>query len=473
YFGAAVMDIESIPAGFCEKDLEKGLELGILIQAEKKEKPRTTFNKFLKGESLEVTEYSAVKKDGTIFPVIIYTSRIDSDFKSGSLRLFLLDITEHKYFEKNLINMEKFHALGEISGGVLHNINNVLAIILGYIEISSKKRYKHKQCEVCLNILEKIKAAALDGSEIVKRINNITQIKTYVENEPVIINDLVEEAVEFYRPKWDNDAGEKSIKITFTKNLNPVPDIIGSPAEIREILNNIIINSIEAMPSGGNISIITNVENETIIIQISDTGIGMSNETKSNIFNPFYTTKEKYGTGLGMYVSKEMIKKLGGDIVVESKKSEGASFKIFLPVSKENNAIEQKSRECISEKKSKNILVIDDEENICEIFKDFLTLEGNTVTAIRDGKRALSIFDPNLHDIVITDLNMPKISGLEIVKQIRKKSKKTTLILITGSTESMEKIKKENNLVNYVLPKPVNFKELSYIINLTPVIKSG
>jgi|GEM_PF-3025158 PAS domain S-box-containing protein len=459
--------------GYTEKDLENGLELGRFIQTDKKEDPQTTYKKFLTGESLDTNEYSAVKKDNTTFPVIIYSTRIDSFGKSNCLRLFALDITDHKYIEKNLINMEKFHALGQISGGVLHNINNVLAIILGYIEISSKKSYIHKQCDVCLNVLEKIKAAALDGSDIVKRLNNITQIKTYHENEPVRINNIIEEALESYRPKLESTAAEKGIKFSINKNLQSIPETYGSAAEIRETLNNIILNSIDAMPLGGDLTAGTTVENETIIIEISDTGIGMSDDIKSNIFKPFYTTKEKGGIGLGLYVSKEMIQKAGGDIVVESEPEHGASFKIFLPVIRENAAPKKMIGDKTSGGSIKNIIVIDDEENICEIFSDFLTMDGHTVTTIRDGKDALDVFDPNIHDIVITDLNMPTISGLDIVAHIKKKSPKTTVVLITGSPASMERIKKNNSLVNYVLPKPINFKDLSYIIDLSPKIASG
>ncbi|MFC1490543.1 PAS domain S-box protein [Candidatus Latescibacterota bacterium] len=454
--------------GYSENDIKNGLEFDHFIQSKIKEDSQTAFHKFLTGESLDVNEYSAVKKDGFTFPVIIYATKIESESNSGRLRIFALDITDHKHFEKNLINMEKFHALGEISGGVLHNINNVLAIILGYIEISSKKIYKDKQCKVCLDILDKIKIAALDGSEIVKRIYNITQIKTDVEKDTVRINDLVEEAVEYYRPHLDNKACENGIQITVTKDLSAIPDILGSNAEIREILNNIIKNAIEAMPTGGNLSFSTNIEHDTVMIKISDTGIGLSDEAKSKIFKPFYTTKGKNGTGLGMHVSQEMIHKLGGEIVVESELSKGTSFIIYLPSSKDKNA-----RETIPTGESKNILVIDDEKNICELFIDYFTMDGHTVTAIQDGVQALSIFDPKQHDIVITDLNMPKISGLDIVSHIKKKSPKTTVILITGSPASMKKIKKENKLVNYVLPKPINFKELSRIIDLIPLSESS
>ncbi|MFC1538172.1 PAS domain S-box protein [Candidatus Latescibacterota bacterium] len=458
--------------GYSEKDLEKGLELGILIQTDLNENPRIIFKKFLKGESPEVTEYSIVKKDGTKFPVIIYTTKIDLKSKSGGLRLFATDITEHKYFEKNLINMEKFHTLGEISGGVLHNINNVLAIILGYIEISSNKKYKYKQCEMCLNILDKIKIAALEGSETVKRINNITQIKTHVVKEPVEINSLLEETLEFYSPKLENIASENGIKITVIKELHPIPHIIGNSTELREVLNNIIINSIEAMPSGGEISVSTNMENESVVIQITDTGLGMTDETKSNIFKPFYTTKGKNGTGLGLYVSKEMIKNFGGDIIVESTLSKGTSITIFLPASKEKSVLEKKNRETGSVKKTRGIIVIDDEESICEILCDFLSMEGHSVTAVRDGKQAFKIFDPKLHEIVITDLNMPVLTGLDIAKRLKRKSPKTTLILITGSIAANMEILKKENIVDYIFPKPINFRELLKIIDLVPAFET-
>ncbi len=458
-------------SGYTKDDIEKGLKVEQLLLPELRKEAKKKFKKNLMGESFEINEYTGLRKDGSILPVMVFGTRIESNGQIKGALIFAIDITAHKRIEKDLVNMEKFHVLGEMSGGVIHDINNILTMILGYIEIASKKDYKHHECIVCKKIIDKIKQATLDGSQIVKRIQNFTHFSKEQQCEPINMNEVVDEVVELLRPKWDNNSLTREINLTVIKKLNPIPLVTGNSAELREVLSNIIINSIESMPHGGSIIINTSLDNEYVIVSVSDTGTGMSEETKLNIFKPFFTTKDK-GTGLGMYVSQSIAKKFGGDIMFESKEGDGTIFTVSLPAMKKKEAKKPRVTLSATGTKKFNFLIIDDEINICEILNDFLTTEGHTVKYTQNGKEGLRLFETHLQDIVITDLNIPEMSGLEIARLIKEKSPKTLIIMLTGENISTEKINKEKELIDYFLYKPIDFQKLSQVINQSIINKT-
>jgi len=450
-------------SGYTKDDIEKGLKFEQLLLPELRKEAKKRFKKNLMGESFEINEYTGLRKDGSILPVMVFGKRIESNGQIKGALIFAIDITDHKRIEKDLVNMEKFHVLGEMSGGVIHDINNILTMIIGYIEIASKKDYKHRECIVCKKIIDKIKQAALDGSQIVKRIWNFTHLSKEQHCEPIDMNEIVDEVMELLRPKWDNNYLAREINLNVVKKLNPIPPVTGNSAELREVLSNIIINSIEAMPCGGRIIINTSLDNEYVIVSVSDTGTGMSEETKLNIFKPFFTTKDK-GTGLGMYVSQSIAKKFCGDIMFESKEGGGTIFKVSLPALKEKEAKKPRVTLSATGTKKFNFLIIDDEINICEILNEFLTTEGHAVNYAQNGEEGLRLFETHFQDIIITDLNIPEMSGLEIARRIKEKSPKTLIIMLTGENISTEKINKEE-LIDYFLYKPIDFQKLSQVIN--------
>ena len=329
-------------SGYTNEDIKKGLKLVHLVSPESRKKVKKTFKKVLKGESLEINEYKAIKKDGSFIHVMVYSTPIELHNEIIGIRTLALDITEHKNIEKKLVTMEKFTVLGELSGGVVHDIKNILAIILGYMELSIKKTRNYPECKLCVDLLKKMKRAALDGSCILKRIQNVSENSEYRKSDPVQINNLIEEVLEFLEPVFENKAKIKGITITVEKNLSPIPPVQARPAELREAFNNIIINSIDAMHCDGTITIDTTDDDYYVIISISDTGKGMSKKTISTVFDPFFTTKEHDGTGLGLFATQRIINKYGGKIEVLSEEGDGSTFKIFLPAENKKTTPEEK-----------------------------------------------------------------------------------------------------------------------------------
>jgi PAS domain S-box-containing protein len=442
--------------GYSRNDLEKNLHFSEILVPEDKTRARIDINKIMRGEQLDALEYTIIKKDGSFLPIIVSLTKIFSEGKILGIRGLGFDISEHKKIEKDLIIKEKLNALGEMSSGVVHNINNILAIILGYIELIPKSTLD----ESCSNILGNIKRAALDGTEIVKRIKNFSHISAQPPDEFHDINRIILDVIELLKPRW-NTAGAG---ITVYTTLDEIPALRVTPYEIREVLSNVIINALDAMPGGGKLTIRSYLDKDHVAISIEDTGTGMSLETKKRLFEPFYTTKKMWGTGIGLSVSYDIIKNLGGEIVVESEINFGTSITILLPKPKENECPSSAWTHEKGSEKQLYILVIDDEENICEILREYLKRDGYNVDTALGYEDGLALFQKKNFDIVITDLNLPSYSGWDIARQVRKEKPDTFIILLTGWETQIDDSNNRERNIDIVLHKPIDFAGLSEII---------
>ena len=455
YF-VSINDLCTEKTGYTKDDLKKKLHFYGTLTPEEGTRAMIDFKRLMQGEKLHALEYTIVKKDGSLLPVIVSFSKILFLGTILGVRGVALDISEHKRVEKERMVKEKLKALGEMTGGVVHNINNNLAIILGYTELFPQSGLD----ESCRSIIANIKQAALDGTEITKRIKDFSRISDQQSSrEYHDINRIILEVIEFLKPRWDTPESGVSV-IT---GLDDIPHVRIKPFEIREVLSNVIINALDAMPKGGKLTIRSFLENDHIAVCVEDTGTGMSDETKKHVFEVFYTTK-KHGTGMGMFVSNDIVKNLGGRMLVESDEGCGTCITILLPgpAGAENSAssgnIDNDFR------KPLRILVIDDEDNICEILREYLKREGHDAVTALNGERGLVLFRESHFDIVITDLNIPDFTGWDIAEQIRKEKPDTFIILLTGGGTKIDDFTNHGKNIDVILQKPINFTRLSEII---------
>lgn len=229
--------------------------------------------------------------------------------------------------QDTLIRTVKLATLGEMAAGVAHHLNNCLGVILGNVQlmlgrdIDEGLRQKLRMCEL----------AARDGAETVRRIRSLSWPDQSAPSVPVDLNDIVREAAQLARaggwPEPDSDASE--VKLTI--DTNPVPSVIGCAPELREALANIVLNAIQAVSSGGEVRVSTGVEDGFVRVCVEDTGVGMTEEVKSRIFSPFYTTRGPEGTGLGMSIVDAVITKHDGSVDIDSEPGKGTRVTIRLP----------------------------------------------------------------------------------------------------------------------------------------------
>lgn len=378
-----------------------------------------------------------------------------------------------KITQNHLVQVEKLRALGEMAGGVAHDFNNILAAILGRSELLKiiLERYpgpeRRKSKNIFIDGLEVIEKAASDGAETVRRIQEFTRVRTDDKLfTKVDVNGLVNDAMEFTKTKWMNEAEASGIKIKVRKRLGDNLPVLGNVSELREVLINMIMNSIDAMPEGGNLSIKTKTQDKKILISIRDNGMGMSDVVKQKIFDPFFTTKGPQSTGLGMSVSYGIIKRHKGEILVESKEGKGTTMSIILPVSLKS--VESEKKEWVAVKcKKASILVVDDDREICSLLHDILKNEGHEVVTASTGIKGISAFKKNHFDLVISDLGMPKMSGWEVAKEIKKMNPEIPVVILNGWGVQLDDEKLKENRVDLVMAKPFKVSQVLDLVHQT------
>jgi CheY-like chemotaxis protein len=363
--------------------------------------------------------------------------------------------------EQQLLQSEKLKSLGELSGGVAHDFNNVLSAILGRVQLlrmrlepPSGQQEKRKSMLELHQGLEIIEKAALDGAETVRRIQEFSRRRADDKGfTPVDINELIKHALEFTRAKWKDEAESKGIKFVVKKELFHIPPTSGSEAELREVFINLINNALDAMPQGGRLTIKTFKKDHSIGVTVKDTGIGIPQDMRERIFDPFFTTKGPRSTGLGLSVSYGIINRHRGTITVDSVEGEGTTFTIRLPIS-EGMVKEEKSELMPVTQKKARILVVEDEEGVRNVLKDILTAAGHEVEIAYDGIQGIELFKKKEFDLVFTDLGMPVMSGWLVAEKVKSINKMIPVALITGWNVDLKESEMKTNNVDLIIKKP-------------------
>jgi PAS domain S-box-containing protein len=376
----------------------------------------------------------------------------------GDLRTALQAVEES---QQRIVQGERLRALGEMAGGVAHDFNNVLAIIVGRAEVLIDET-KDAELQRQLNVIIKV---AIDAAQTVKRIQEFTRVRRARPFQLVTLNQIVEEIVEVTRSRWKDEAQSKGIRYEVITDPVPTPAIAGDPSEIREALTNIIFNALDAMPDGGRLILKTGVEGDRVFCAISDTGIGMSDDVRQRIFDPFFTTKGERGTGLGLSVVYGIISRHSGEIDVQSRTGSGTTFTLSFPVGEPPDR-EAPLRVGVPRVKTRGrVLVIDDEREVGDVLRDVLTRDGHTVKVCGDADSGLAQFAAEPFDLVITDLGMPGVSGWEVARQVKLLRPGTRVAMVTGWGDRIDSAEAESRGVDFVVAKPFKREQIREMVD--------
>ena len=412
------------------------------------------------------------RKDGSSFPVEVTISSIRLN-NENLLFGFVKDLTERKQMEKEkelyqskLIQAQKMEALGTLAGGIAHDFNNLLMGIQGRASIISLDLEPTHPCSEHVNaILEYSRSAA----DLTKQLLGIGRGGKY-EVSPFDMNDVVHASATMF--------GRTKKQIRIHQNLcSPAPVISADRRQIEQVLLNLYVNAWQAMPEGGELYLETAVVNLDAAycrpyevapgpyakFSVTDTGVGMNQETRQRIFDPFFTTKEiGRGTGLGLASVYGILNNHGGFVTVYSEVGKGATFNIYLPVSKEK-AKKSDTRDDKLAKGSETILLVDDEKMIIDVGKVMLKKLGYNVVCALGGRQAVEIVSKESEDIhlVILDMIMPDLSGEKVFDAISKTRPTVPVILSSGYSLNGDAHKIIKKGCAGFIQKPFNLAELS------------
>ncbi|MDI6713940.1 MAG: ATP-binding protein [Thermodesulfovibrio sp.] len=395
--------------------------------------------------SLAPRQYESKLKDrnGKIKDVLLNVEMLPYTKKSIAS---IIDISERKKIQEQLIHSQKMESLGFLSGRVAHEFNNILTAVLGFSGIL----YSKIEDPQLKNYVQKIIEASERARDLSKKLLLFSRKEESKEDiQEISLNKFLNEFSEFLKPVIGKDI---ELKI----NL-PEEEIFYKidRTHLEVIFMNLVTNARDAMPKGGELSICLKrvsidaeysythplvMPGEYLLIILSDTGIGMDEQTKQKIFEPFFTTKPKgKGTGLGLSTVFGLVKKYNGHIHVYSEISKGTTFKIYLPIK------ETKLKHSIDKNALKGletILIVDDDEQTRGYISSMLKDYGYKVYEAKDGQEALKIFERNKDQIALSlvDLIMPGIPGIEVMRQIKKIKPEAKVIIISGHPVKLKNI---------------------------------
>jgi two-component system cell cycle sensor histidine kinase/response regulator CckA len=383
------------------------------------------------------------------------------------------DMTERRQMEDGLRQMQKLEGLGTLAGGIAHDFNNILGIILAYI--TSIKRFKGDTKKLDLAVDTIVKAVDR-GKTLVQQILTFAR-KSDTAFGAVNVNDVVMEIMTMIFETFPKI-------LTYAQNFDKgISYINADRSQLHQALLNLCVNARDAMPNGGLLTINTRMvsvaslrhqhpdaaASSYVCIEVSDTGEGMTEDIRKRIFEPFFTTKEiGKGTGLGLSVVFGVVQTHKGFIDVESELGKGTTFRLYLPASQVAAPISVKDEETLEEIPggTETLLVVEDEEMLMMSLQMVLVEKGYNVLSAGDGLTALKIYQERRNDIalVLTDLGLPTITGLEVCQRIKKINSNEHIILATGFLDPEMKSEFLKAGVQHFLYKPYDLKKVLKVV---------
>ncbi|HWD19789.1 MAG TPA: ATP-binding protein [Verrucomicrobiae bacterium] len=423
--------------------------------------------------------------ESNIFGVLIATRREPNSFDSADCE-FLKQLSEHtalaahqaqlytalqqayddlRQTQLAVMEQERLRALGQMASGIAHDINNAISPIGLYTE--SLLENEPNLSARARDYLQTIQHAIEDVAQTVARMKEFYRRReTQLTLTPVALNQLMQQVVNLSRARWNDMPQQRGITVRLLQELDPnLPPIMGVESEIREALINLIFNGVDAMPDGGSLTLRTKTADGRVIVEVSDSGIGMNEETRRRCLEPFFTTKGERGTGLGLAMVYGAVQRHNAEIELDSELGKGTTVRLIFPIPAGQAAPATAAEAPRALPARSRILVVDDDPMLIKSLRDTLENDGHAVTTATGGQAGIDAFRAALKNsepfgIVISDLGMPNVDGRKVAAAIKEASPRTPLILLTGWGQRLVTEGDIPEHVDRVLSKPPKLREL-------------
>jgi signal transduction histidine kinase len=400
-----------------------------------------------------------------------------------------------QHAQEGLIRSAKLRALGQMAAGIAHDLNNMLAAILGQVELL-RLRVSDPAVQASLKTLQ---TAATDGASVVRRLQDFARQRAASPLTPVALPPILTEALDITRPRWEDEAQRRGVVIQVVTDLAECPPILAYAPEVREALTNLILNAVDAMPEGGTLTIGAHEEHTGegpsadspiapllpagrdgpgehvtlrpidpsaarqagdgwVELTVTDTGVGMSEEIRLRMFEPFFTTKGLRGTGLGLSVVYGIVERHGGRIRVRSAPGHGTTVAIRFRAAQSEPA--DQAAVATSRADGLRLLLIDDDPSVRETLAALLRAAGHTVTEAQGGAAGLALLETGPVDCVITDLGMREVTGWDVTRAVKARYPSLPVLLLTGWGEHVTPDPASPAAPDRILGKPLPMQEL-------------
>jgi diguanylate cyclase (GGDEF)-like protein/PAS domain S-box-containing protein len=371
------------------------------------------------------------------------------------------DVTEARRAEQQRAAMaqsEKLRALGQMASGIAHDVNQSLMLVASYSDLARQALEQGApNVAEAQDLLATATQAAMDGGETVNRLLSFTRAAPVDEGKHVDLSSAVREAAQLTAPRWRDAAQAEGRPISLHVAADGHPTIRVSPAQLRELMTNLIFNAVDALPTGGTIGLRVAAEEGLGIVEIVDSGVGMTAEVQARVFEPFFTTKGNRGTGLGLTMVFGIVEQHGGHIQVRSTPGEGTTLRITFPLVDALVEAEALPRSAVVFGSSRplRVLAVDDEPMITRAVVRMLKPAGHMVSVAASGEEALEKLAGQAFDVVVSDMGMGAgMNGWELADAVRSRWPSVRFVLATGWGAAMDPVEARGRGVEAVLCKP-------------------
>ena len=423
--------------------------------------------------------------ESQVFGVLVSARRQPNSFSSGECE-FLRQLSEHVALAANqaqlhtalqtayeelrntqqaVMQQERLRVLGQMASGIAHDINNAISPITLYTDTLLEN--EPSLSERGRAYLATIQQAASDVADTVARMREFYRQDMHPDLAAININEILPQVVDLTRARWQAIPQQRGVVIDMRLELAAdLAPVMGMKSELREALTNLVFNAVDAMPQGGTLTLRTRqAGREQVVVEITDTGVGMDEETRRRCLEPFFTTKGDRGTGLGLAMVYGVVQRHGGDLEIDSTPGVGTTVRISFSAAPGARLDSTEIQAAIPV--GLNILLVDDDPILLRSLRETLELDGHTVLSANSGKQGIDTFRESLQSggqtavsAVITDLGMPYCDGRSVARAIKQVSPRTPVILLTGWGERLLADGEVQPNVDRILSKPPRLREV-------------
>jgi signal transduction histidine kinase/CheY-like chemotaxis protein/uncharacterized membrane protein affecting hemolysin expression len=457
------------------------------------------FPQRLAGAGLRSLVIAPLIVENQVFGVLVTARRQEQAFSSGECE-FIKQLSEHvalashqarlygdlqkayddlRLSQHTVMQQERLRALGQMASGIAHDINNAISPISLYTE--SLLEREPQLSARARGYLVTIQQAIDDVARTVARMREFyREREAQLTLERVEINRAIRQVVELTRPRWSDLPQQRGSMIDLNMELSEsLPEIMGAEHEIRDALTNLVFNAVDAMPTGGTITVrtreIKSAEGDSrSLIEVRDTGVGMDEDTRRRCLEPFYTTKGERGTGLGLAMVYGMVQRHSAELEIDSAPGQGTTVRLSFPSHTSSIVAPTQAIRHASIDRQLRILLVDDDPVLIKSLQDTLQEDGHLVSTAHGGQAGIDAFSAAHRaergfDVVITDLGMPHVDGRKVAAAVKEISATTPIILLTGWGQRMIDEKERPDHVDKVLSKPPRLAPLrAALVELLP-----
>ena len=349
-------------------------------------------------------------------------------------------LAELRATQQQRVEQERMRALGEMSSGIAADFKNQLTALLGYSDLlllNDAQMLSNRT--LARRYVENIRVAARESSAIVGRLREFGRARTAGDVLlPVNLAKLVQETATLTQPRWRAQARAAGSTVTVRLDLEPTPDVLGNAGDLREVVTQLIFNAVDAMPQGGTITLRTHVAgNGRACLEVADTGIGMSDEIRRRCLEPFFTTKNEAGKGLGLSTAYGVVQRHEGELHLHTAPGDGVRVSILLPTASAVINDSPAAGEGPRARRPLRVLLVEDDPLVREAVTDYLRRDEHEVSTAATGREGLEKFVAGTYDLVVTDLALEELNGEGLATAIREQNERVPIILLTGFADTM------------------------------------